>query len=341
MRAVTLKSFGGIENLVVSQVPKPSISHDTDVLIRVKATAVNRADTMQRKGLYAPPPGVTDIMGLEAAGVVEAVGDKVTAFKPGDRVMCILAGGGYAEYVIAHVGCVMHIPQSFDFVKAAAVPEVFLTAWQCLRMENHIGEGDSVLIHAGASGVGTAAAQLVERVLGGVAVTTSSEDKVELCKQFATHCVSRTPDAENNGKCFAAKVTQALGPQHPGVQLVIDPVFGGTYLQEDGEVLAMDGAITVLAFMGGSTIKGWNAAPFFRKRARVSFSTLRNRTAEYKTALVDSFTKEALPAFETAALEGKPALQPVISAVLPFESVAEAQHMVEKNQSVGKVILTL
>lgn len=335
MRAVTQKAFGGVETLILSNVPKPQVVKPSDVLIRVKATAVNRGDTMQRRGLYPPPPGASDIMGLEAAGVVEAVGPEVREFKAGDAVMCLLTGGGYAEFVVANSGCVMPIPSSMSFTHAAAIPEVFLTAWQCLTMHNGVQSGDRVLIHAGASGVGSAAAQLTERVLGGVAITTSSDDKVEQCRKYASYAVSRTPDEAK--KVFAPKVRAALGEGDPNIRLVIDPVFGGSYLAEDGEVLGMDGAVVVLAFMGGNVVQEWNATPFFRKRATVQFSTLRNRSDAYKTQLVQSFRAAALPRFTS----GEPLLEPVISSVLPLHDIAAAHQLVESNSSAGKVIVVV
>lgn len=218
MRAVTLKAFGGVENMVVSSVAKPVLAQATDVLIRVKAAGINRGDLQQRKGNYPPPSGTTDIMGLEAAGVIEALGEGVSGFRVGDYVMCLLAGGGYAEYVVAPHGSVLPIPAGYSFTEAAAIPEVFLTAWQCLRFNADVQEGDRVLIHAGASGVGSAACQLVERAIGGVAITTSSESKVEGCKAFASYAVSRSVNPDN-GKVFADKVHNALGDTHVGTHM--------------------------------------------------------------------------------------------------------------------------
>lgn len=336
MRAVTLRGFGAVDNLIVSSVPKPTLTSLSDVLIKVKSTAVNRGDIMQRKGHYPPPPGCTDILGLEAAGVVEAVGPGVTRFVPGDRVMALLSGGGYAEYAVASEGSVMAIPAPFSFTQAAAIPEAFLTAWQALAMTCRTREGDRVLVHAGASGVGTAAAQLVERVLKGQAITTSSESKVPFCRQYASYAVSRTPEL---GNAFSKKVFDALGDKR-GVQTVIDPVFGGTYLEEDGECLGVDGTIVVIAFMGGHTITQWKAAPFFAKRANICFSTLRSRSDAYKAALVQSFEASALPCFERGC-DGRLPLEPVISKVFPLDAVREAHRLVDSNESLGKIILEM
>jgi NADPH2:quinone reductase len=337
MRAVALRGFGDKSVLqVVQNAIKPAIGF-TDVLIRVKATAVNRADILQRQGHYPPPAGASDILGLECAGIVEDVGEQAAGkFKVGDRVMALLAGGGYAEYVSVDAGSVMPIPSGLSFTDAAAIPEAFLTAWQCLSFNSHVAPGDVVLIHAGASGVGTAAAQLVERVLGSTAVTTSSEDKVDFCKQFSTHSVSRSPNG--SGVVFADKVASSVGPNR--VNVIIDPVFGGNYIKENIEVAGLDSTIVVLAFMGGSTISEFNALPFFRKRCSLHFSTLRSREKAYKSELVSSFTSRALHLFR-GATEGDPKknLVPVVSKVYRLEDVSAAHDDVESNKSVGKVVL--
>ena len=334
MRAVQLSGYGGVEVMrVAAGVAIPKIVSPKGVVVKVNATAVNRGDTMQRKGFYPPPPGASDILGLEAAGVVAEVGAGVSKWKVGDRVMGLLSGGGYAEYVPVHEGHLMPIPEQMSFVEAAAVSEVFLTAWQCLRFNMDVQKGDHVLIHAAASGVGTAASQLVERVIGGVAVGTASEGKLEECRKYASHCVSRTVDPESKTQ-FASKVRAAVGDR---INAVIDPVFGGGYLQESVSVCAVDGTITVLAMMGGNTIESYQCSEMFKKRITLRFSTLRGRTDEYKAGLVSSFVEHALPQFTAK----DKALVPVISKVLPLEEVREAHRMVGANETIGKVVLTL
>jgi NADPH2:quinone reductase len=287
---------------------------------------------MQRKGLYPPPPGASEILGMECAGIVEQIGTGVTNFAVGDRVMALIPGGGYAEFAVADQGCTMPIPKHFNWAQAAAVPEVFLTSWQALRFNSDCTKGKKVLIHAGASGVGTAACQIVERVLGGTAITTSSKEKVHVCKRYATHCVDRSPDDQSK-KCFSSKVSQLIG--FNSVDIVIDPVVGGTYMEENAELLATDGTLVVIALMGGSVIEKCNLTPFFRKRAIIRFSTLRNRSPEYKTALVESFIREALPRFK----EGDDGLHPVIDRTFPMEQVSAAHAALESNESAGKVVL--
>jgi tumor protein p53-inducible protein 3 len=337
MRAVALRAFGDASVLhVVENAIKPAVGI-ADVLIRVKATAVNRADINQRQGQYPPPPGASDILGLECAGIVEAVGEQaVDRFSVGDRVMALLAGGGYAEYAAVDAGSVMPIPQDLSFTEAAAIPEAFLTAWQCLTFNASVAPGDVVLVHAGASGVGTAAAQLTQKVLGATAVTTSSADKVDFCKQYSQHAVSRSPN--ESGVVFADKVAACVGANR--VNVVIDPVFGGPYLAENCEVAAMDSTVVVLAFMGGGKIPNFNAVPFFRKRCCIRFSTLRSRDPTYKAALVSSFASRALKMFGSAA-DAATRLQPVVSKVYKLSEVAQAHYDVETNASVGKIVLVM
>lgn len=332
MRAVLLPQFGAATVLkYATDVPIPQLQRKSrDLLIKVRAAGVNRGDIMQRKGHYPPPKGASEIMGMEAAGVVEDVGDASGKFKVGDRVMCLLAGGGYGEYLAVHEGSCMPIPEGMSFTDAAGIPEVFLTAFQSMRINGNVQAGDTVLVHAGASGVGTAACQLA-KLFGATSVTTSSEGKVGECKKFADHAVSRTPDAETK-KQFAPKVIEALGGAK--VNLIIDPVFGGGYLEEDAEVMAVDGKVIVLAFMGGSKLKGFSAVPLFRKRTEIKFSTLRSQSSAYKKKLVDAFTEQALGAFASKDMA------PVISKVLPIQQVAEAHQEVESNATVGKIVLS-
>ncbi|EPY33851.1 oxidoreductase [Strigomonas culicis] len=299
MRAVTLKGFGAADLLSLAEVPRARLRTGRDVLIKVMASGINRADIVQRYGKYPPPPGASEVLGLEVSGVVDEVGSDVKHFKPGDKVMALLDGGGYAEYAVAHEGTVMPMPREFSFIEAAAVPEAFLTAWQCLKYHGDVQPGQRVLIHAGASGVGTALAQLVERHFKATAITTSSAEKVDVCKSFASHALDRTPDEA--GVCFASKVKAQCGEQ--AINLIIDPVVGGTYLSEDASVLANDGKIVVLALMGGTEVQ-LNLMPLFARGASIVFSKLRNKPAAYKEGLVTSFTAAALPPVRPARAHG-------------------------------------
>ncbi|ORC90171.1 putative oxidoreductase [Trypanosoma theileri] len=330
IRAVTLKAFGGADMLQISRIPEVTLSRPNEVLIRVMAAGVNRGDISQRRGHYPPPKGSTEILGLEASGVVLQVGSDVKAFKEGDRVMALLTGGGYAEMVAAHEGSVMKIPEGYTFVEAAAIPEAFATAWQTLKFLGDVQKDQKVLIHAGASGVGSVAMQIVEKYFKATAIATCSPEKMEFCKRFASVVIDRTPDEA--GYCFSSKLRNLVGDEC--INLVIDPVVGGRYLEEDGEVLAQDGRVVLLAYMGGTKVS-LNIIPFFRKRATVLFTKLRDRTDEYKADLIGSLEKELLPYIRDRAIV------PVVQRSFPLEEVAEAHSFIESNKSTGKVVLTV
>lgn len=349
MRAVIAKGFGKPSVLSVSSdVPVPRLTSPEHVLLRVKATAVNRGDTAQRKGFYPPPPNTTDIMGLEACGVVESVGSNVSAVSAGDKVMALLPGGGYGEYVSVHAGHLLPLPRHMSFEDGAAIAEVFLTAWQCLQLNMRVKKSDHVLLHAGASGVGTAAAQLTQKVLGGTAVVTCSEKKVPEALKYAKYAVSRTPTTisttladgkvQTNTYCFEDKIRNLLGKK-PLINAVIDPVFGGSYLTETINVCADDAEITVLAMMGGATLEKFNASVAFRKRISIKFSTLRSRDDAYKSLLVKSFADNALPFFDDS-LPAAQRVVPVVDKVLPIGDVAKAHELIDASDSIGKIVLT-
>ena len=330
MRAVTLNGFGGTEVLQISQVPRATIAGPRDVLIKVKAAGVNRADVAQREGQYPPPKGSSEILGLEVSGIVEKVGPEVKNFKEGDKVMALLSGGGYAEYAVAHEGSVMHIPQGYSFIEAAAIPEAFLTAWQALKFHGNVRKGHHVLIHAGASGVGTAASQLVEKYFEATAVTTSSERKVDVCKKYASVALSRTRD--ENGQCFASKIVKACG--EASVNVVVDCVFGGSYISEDAAVLAEDGRIVVLAFLGGSKVE-LDFAALFKQRAHLIFSKLRNQSDAYKENLATTFGREVVPLMSAREIVA------VANTAYPLEEVAQAHAHLNDNTEGGKIVLVL
>ncbi|KPA80451.1 putative mitochondrial oxidoreductase [Leptomonas pyrrhocoris] len=330
MRAVTLKGFGATDMLQISRIPRAVIANPRDVLIKVSAAGINRADGAQRRGHYPPPKGSCEVLGLEVSGVIEQVGPDVKNFKEGDKVMGLLPGGGYAEYAVAHEGSVMHIPQGYSFIEAAAIPEAFLTAWQALKFHGNVSKGQHVLIHAGASGVGTAASQLVEKYFEATAVTTSSEAKVELCKNFASINLSRTPD--ETGMCFAPKIKNLLGESC--INVVLDSIFGGSYISEDAAVLAEDGRIVVLAFMGGARVH-LNCLPLLRQRAHIIFSKLRCQSDDYKENLVKTFEQEVIP------LMNQRVIVPVANKTYPLEEVGQAHARLEDSKAWGKIVLTV
>lgn len=327
MKAIQVEQSGGPEQLSMGEVLRP-VPGPEELLVRVKAAAVNRADIFQREGNYPPPEGASQILGLDMAGVVEARGEKVdTSFDKGDPVFGLLPGGGYAEYAVIHQDMAMPIPSHFSFEEAAAVPEVFLTAYQALFWLGDFQTGQRVLIHAGASGVGTAAIQLARERQAAVIVTTSSGPKTEACMRLgATAAVNYETEA-------FAKVVQEV-TDGTGVNVIID-FIGAPYWEANVEALALDGRVVLLAMLGGSVIERFKLRDLFRKRGQLITSTLRSRPLSYQIRLTREFAENMLPHLKEDGLE------PVIDRVFPLTEVAEAHRYMEANQNVGKIVLTV
>ena len=324
MKAVVIEGHGGPDVMRLGEAPMPEIGDD-DVLLKIAATAVNRADTQQRKGNYPPPPGESEIMGLEAAGVIETVGPDVQGWQVGDRVMTLLGGGGYATHAKAAAGTLMAIPDGFDMVKAAAIPEVFLTAYLNIFREAGLKPSETLLMHGGASGVGTAAIQLA-KALGPseVIVTVGSEDKAEACKALgADHAVLYKQED------FAERVLEITGKR--GANVILDHI-GGAYFEKNMACLAVYGRLVIIGLMGGAKSE-INIGRMMVKRQRVIGSVLRARSVAEKTALTDAFKKEALGSFVTGELK------PVIHEVLSLDDIVKAHEMMEANANTGKIVL--
>lgn len=325
MKAIVVTEPGGPEKLVWTDVDDPRPGPG-ELLVRVRATAVNRADVSQRMGHYPPPPGASDILGLEMAGEVAALGEGVTGWQVGQRVFSLLSGGGYAELVTVPAAHCMPIPDYFDFVQAAAVPEVFLTAYRNLMDHGRIHAGTRVLIHAGASGVGTAAIQLARLRGAWVAATAGSPEKVARCLELGA-------DAAFNYKegPFAPRVMEATGGR--GVDVILDPV-GASYWEQNQQVLAWGGRLIVIAVLGGARIEA-HLGKILRQNWQIIGSTLRAQSDDYKADLTRRFWEECEPAFR----DGR--LRPVIDRVFPLREAAEAHRYMEENRNVGKIILTV
>jgi len=326
MKAVVTDGQGGPEVMRFGEAAMPEIGAD-EVLIRIAASAVNRADTQQRKGSYPPPPGESEIMGLEAAGVIEAVGAGVERWKVGDRVMTLLGGGGYAEFARAAQGTLMAIPDGFSMTEAAAIPEVFLTAYLNIFREAGLKSSETFLMHGGASGVGTAAIQLA-KALGpsNVIVTVGSEDKAEACKALgADHAILYKQED------FAERV-QEITEKH-GADVILDHIGGG-YFAQNMACLAIYGRLVIIGLLGGAKAE-INIGRMMVKRQRVIGSVLRARSVAQKTALTEAFRKEAIGRFQTGELK------PVIHDVLPLADIVKAHQMMEANVNTGKIILTV
>jgi putative PIG3 family NAD(P)H quinone oxidoreductase len=323
MKAIVFENPGSEEVLQLGEAPSPSLGKD-DIRIRVRATAVNRADLLQRQGLYPPPKGASPILGLECAGEVAEVGSAVRGWKKGDRAMALLAGGGYAEEAVVHYGSAMRVPETVAFEEAGALPEVFLTAFLNLFLLGRVKRGGWALVHGGGSGVGTAAIQLLKESGINSVITAGSEDKCRRCLDLgATHAVNyREGD-------FAPKVREASGGK--GVDVVLDHV-GGKYLAGNVECLAIDGRLVIIGLIGGAKAE-MNLAALLIKRLHVIGSTLRTRSAEDKALLVQQFVER----FGDAVGAGR--VKPVIDRVLPLAEAAEAHRVVQASEHFGKVVL--
>jgi tumor protein p53-inducible protein 3 len=321
MRAIRVE--GPEQALVLGEVPRPDCA-PAQVLVEVHATAVNRADLLQRRGFYPPPPGESDILGLEAAGIVAAVGAEVRDVRPGDRVMCLLGGGGYAEYVVVDHRMVLPVPDALSFEQAAAVPEVFYTAYMTLVTEAGLGEGETVLIHAGGSGVGTAAIQLANALGARALVTVGSADKLERCRALGAAGAINYKDED-----FAVRGRE-LTDGH-GVDVIVDCV-GGQYLERNLALLAPQGRLVIIGLMGGAKAD-INLALVVGKRLRVIGTMLRSRTLAEKLLLTAGMRKHVLPLLVAGRL------RPVIDSTYALADAAAAHDHVASNANFGKVIL--
>jgi tumor protein p53-inducible protein 3 len=301
----------------IADVERPA-SGLNDLRIRVHATAVNRADLLQREGHYPPPPGASEIIGLECAGVVIETGENVRGWAKGDRVMALLPGGGYAEEVVVDAGSAMHVPDALTDEEAAAIPEVFLTAFSNIFMLARAKRGESILIHGGGSGVGTAATTLCKLNDIRVIVTAGSDEK---CAQ----CIRHGADVAINYR------TEDFVEKAKEVDIVLDHI-GAKYLARDLDVLAMEGRVVIIGSMGGERTATIDVSRLLGKRLQIIGSTLRARPVEEKTAIVKTF----IDRFGPALIEGR--IKPVIDRVYELHDVDDAHRRVASDHF-GKVVL--
>jgi len=318
MRAVLLSRFGDESVLDIADVPSPQLG-EHDIRIAVAAAGVNRADLLQRQGHYPPPPGTTDILGLECAGVVTEVGKEVFGWKKGDRAMALLAGGGYAEEVVVDAGSAMQVPDTLTDEEAGAIPETFLTAFLTVFMLAVARRGETILIHGGGSGVGTSATTLAKIAGLRVIVTAGSEEKCALCMQ---HGADEAIDYKRDD--FSQRVKN--------VDIVLDHI-GAAYLAKDLQVLGVGGRVVIIGSMGGERNAQIDVSSLLSKRQQIIGSTLRARPADEKARLVEAFVAR----FGDAMRNGR--IRPVIDSVIPFERVSEA-HARVAGDHFGKVVLT-
>ncbi len=323
MRAIVCDRPGNEDVMRIGEVPAPRLGEE-EVRIRVYATSVNRADLLQRQGLYPPPPGVTDILGLECAGEIVEVGPRAGTWQVGQRVMALLPGGGYAEEAVVHWGSVLPMPESFTWEEGGAFPEVFLTAFLNLFLLGRIAPGGTALVHGGGSGVGTAAITLLKRAGVRVVVTAGGEEK---CRRCLAHGADVAIDYRTED--FVARVKEVT--EGRGVNVVLDHI-GARYLVGNLESLASDGRLVIIGLMGGAKAE-IPLAQLLIKRLHVIGSTLRTRSPEDKAAIVRDF----LVRFGEDLRRGL--LRPVTDRVLPLEQAAEAHRVVAASAHFGKVAL--
>lgn len=329
MRAVCVAEPGGPEKLQIRTVLRPQPKKG-EVVIKVHSTALNRADLLQRRGLYPPPPGESEIIGLEVSGTVDSVGPGVrSSFKPEDRVMALLCGGGYAEYVSVPEELLMRVPPHLSFSDAAAVPEAWLTAFQLLDFIAQVKKDEVVLVHAGASGVGSAAIQLV-RLFGAVPVVTAgSPEKLKMAEGLG----AATGFNYKEGG-FAQRVHDFTAGK--GADVILDCI-GGSSWEQNVTCLATDGRWVLYGTMGGRTVQGDLLGKLLSKRGHLLCSLLRSRSLQYKADLVKAFSLRVLPYFSEQPI----ALRPVIDRTFSLEDIAEAHRHMEANRNMGKIVINV
>ena len=323
MQAITIAAPGGPDVLKLGAVPDP-IPRPEQILVRVRATALNRADTLQRQGLYPPPPGESDILGLELAGEVEAVGSAVTTVAVGERVFGLVGGGGYAEKAVIDARLAMPIPEGWSFAQAAAVPEVYFTAQETIFTLAGLKRGETILIHAGASGVGTAAIQMARETGATALVTAGSAEKIQRCVDLGA-----TAGCNYKEQDFAEWVQRATKGR--GVD-VIEDFIGAAYWDKNLKSLTPGGRLVLVGVMGGVRVET-NLGLILRKRLQVFGSVLRTRTLADKIDITRRFQASWLPPLAAGRI------RPIIDCRFPLGRAGEAHQYMEDNRNFGKIIL--
>jgi NADPH2:quinone reductase len=325
MTAIVIRSPGGPDMLVPQERPVPPPG-EHEVLVKVAAAGVNRPDVMQRKGLYPPPPGATDIPGLEIAGEVVARGAKVERWKPGDKVMGLVVGGGYAQFCPVHESHALPIPDNLSLIEAAAIPETFFTVWHNVFERGALKTGETLLVHGGSSGIGTAAIQLAKANRARVIVTAGTPDKCQACRALGADVAVNYKDED-----FVAATKAATHGR--GADVILDMV-GGDYIERNYEAAAVEGRVVQIAFVGSP-----KATVDFRrimlKRLTHTGSTLRARSVEDKGAIARAVEQHVLPLIAAGRVK------PVIDSSFALDEAALAHARMESSAHVGKIVLTL
>jgi len=324
MRSIAIREPGGPDVLVPAEIETPVPGHG-EILIRVAAAGVNRPDTIQRMGLYPPPPGAPATPGLEVAGEVVETGAGVTRWRAGDKVCALVGGGGYAEYCLAHESHALPVPKGFSMVEAAALPETFFTVWTNVFERGALKPGETFLVHGGTSGIGTTAIQLASIFGSTVIATAGSAEKCRACEKLGAHAVNyREQD-------FVEEVKRLTDDR--GADVILDMV-GGDYIQRNIQAAAPDGRIVSIAFLNGSTAEV-NFMPVMLKRLTLTGSTLRPRSIEEKAALAAALESKVWPLLDAGRVK------PLIDKVFPLGQAADAHALMEKSSHIGKIVLTL
>ncbi len=325
MRAVVAAEPGGPEVLQVTELPDPEPGPG-EVLVDVAATAVNRADLLQRMGFYPPPPGASDVIGLECSGTVAALGEGVTGWSVGDEVCALLAGGGYAERVVVPAGQLMPVPPGVGLVEAAALPEVACTVWSNVFMVAGLQPSETLLVHGGAGGIGTMAIQLATALGARVLTTAGSADKLERCRELGAAVAINYREED-----FVAVAKEAT--DGAGVDVVLDNM-GAAYLSRNVDVLAKGGRLVVIGMQGGT--KGeLDLGVLLGKRGAVIATTLRARPVEEKAAICAAVAEHVWP------LVADGVVRPIVHTTLPLADAADAHRLMEDSGHIGKIVLTV
>ena len=325
MKAVEIVQPGGPEVLRLTERPLPEPGPG-ELLVRVAAAGVNRPDVLQRLGKYAPPPGASDIPGLEVAGTVEGVGAGVTGWRPGDSLCALLAGGGYAEYCTAPVPQCLPVPKGLSLVEAAALPETFFTVWHNVFERGRLARGETLLVHGGSSGIGTTAIQLGRAFGARVLATAGSAEKCRACARLGAERAVNYKEED-----FVAAAKEATDGR--GADVVLDMV-AGDYTPRNVQCLAVEGRLVQIAFLRGSRVE-LDLMPLMQKRLTVTGSTLRPRPVEEKGAIAAALRQHVWPLLETGQV------RPVIFKTYPLAQAADAHRLMESSAHIGKIVLTV
>lgn len=325
MKAILFDEPCSADKLYIGEFPKPEVGEE-EILVEVKATALNRADIFQRMGKYPPPTGASPILGLEIAGVVVEKGSKVFKWKTGDKVFGLIPGGGYAQYAVINEEMAMRIPDKLSFEEAAAIPEAFLTSYQAIVWLAELKAGEFILIHAAASGVGTAAIQLA-REIGAKIIITASAEKHFICKELGADVL-----IDYKSQNFKDVVLNATN--NYGVDVIID-FIGANYFNNNIESLTRDGRLILLATLSGGKVNEFNVRQILTKRLKIVGSTLRSRSLDYQIKLTKDFYNFAYDKISSGRIK------PVIDKVFDWTDVSEAHKRMEANKNIGKIVLRI